>query len=223
MARTKKTKSRRRRRPKVTELLSPKNRAKLRYVDTVTLNPAVASINNYRFRCNGLNDPDFETGGHAPLLFNEYEGLYDTYRVLSSKVVVTPVATAASNVTPCIWGVYTDSDSVLGYSTATSAIEDIQRTKRWRIHTGFTSSTDAQVIPRNGRLTAGFNAKMLSPEARYNGIPVGSDPATGGNLDAYYHIWAASIAGNDPSQVTFLVEIEYLVEFTDPKQVTPST
>lgn len=111
---------RKRRGPKVTKLLKDKTTAHLRYVDTVTIDPGAASILKHTFSANGLFDPDITSTGHQPLMYDEYSALYKQYRVISSKIKITPVMTATGTGVPGFYGVFLDSDATLDYSLATS-------------------------------------------------------------------------------------------------------
>lgn len=69
---------------------------------------------------------------------------------------------------------------------------------------------------------ASFNAKrFLSPEGAANSIAVSANPVSL-ETDAYFNIWVGSIIGNNVDPMTFLVQIDSIVEFTDPENVTPS-
>lgn len=58
----------RRRGPRLGALLSPKKMVKLRYVDTVSINPGAAAVLPHFFSANGIFDPD-ETGTGQIFLF----------------------------------------------------------------------------------------------------------------------------------------------------------
>lgn len=215
-----KSKRRRRKGPRVTQLLKDKNYARLRYVDTVAINSGV-TIAEHRFSANGLFDPD-ETGtGHQPLLFDEYALLYNSYNVVSSRIKIMPVPiTASTNTIPAFYGVFADGDTTLGYGLATSVFED-SRIKGKVAYTGSALSWATNMTPSQMTRSASFNAKkFLSLAAATTPTLVTGTPVAAAL--AHYHIWAGSIAGGDPGSVTFLVTIDYLVEFTDPIQPTPS-
>ncbi len=210
-----KTKRRKRRGPKATPLLKNKFLTKLRYVDTISLDPGIAAITNHVFRCNSLFDPDSTGAGHQPLIFDEFAELYQEYRVLKAKIKVTPIPTTTSNVNPGLYGVFRDSDSILDYTLGTSVIEDMRVKGGWG-YAG-TSSFAAGYNPPSR--TASYNVKtMTSPEQRDESTDVGANPV---NQD-FFQVWLASIAGNNPGAVQFMVQIDYLVEFTQPQTVTPS-
>jgi len=192
----------------------------MRYSDTITLNPGTAAITSHVFRVNSIFDPDLTGTGHQPLLHDEYDGIYSEYRVLKCIAKVTPIASTNAVQLPSFWGCFIDSDSTLGYSSATQAIEDKDRTGSYGLHTGLIT---AQYNSRTGLpKTRMFNAKrMLTPEGYNNTVDFGANPATG-PFDAYLQVWAGSVLGNDPGTVPFLVELEYIVELSGPETITPS-
>ncbi len=212
----------RRRGKKIDKFLKDKMTTSLRYVDVVSIDAGSASIAKHTFRANSAFDPDHSSTGHQPLQYDEIAAYYANYRVLSSKIKVSPVATATSNVIPCLYGVYRDADSTLTYALGTSIVEDARNKGSWGVHSGVTSASLMHGNRRNTRTTT-FNAKrQLSPEGANNSVLVTANPADDGEFAMYYQLWAASIAGNNPGSVSFLVQIDYLIEFTEPKVLTPS-
>ncbi len=154
------------------------------------------------------------------MLHDTYAVLYDSYRVVSSKVKVTSIANASSTVLPCFWGVFVDEDATLDYTLATAAIEDKTRTKGYR-----QSVSGITTMQGNARLSApmsaSFNSKRrLSKEGQMETTIFGLNPVA--LADNFFLIWAGSVLGNDPGVAAFLVEIEYIVELTDPINVAQS-
>lgn len=207
-----------RRKPRVTTLLKNKTNAHLRYVTSIALDAGAAGITNHVFRANSVFDPDESGVGHQPLMFDEYTVLYEQYRVLSAKIKITPVPVDTGNHIPCLYGVYRDPDTSLTYSDGMAIIEDKRNKGGW----GF-AGFNSYVSPTNQiSRTTTFNAKRdMSPNAANNSIPTGSNPNTQ-EFDYYFQVWAASFQGNDPGHVNFLVQIDYIVEFSDPKHVNQS-
>lgn len=204
--------------PKVTAILKNKTVAALRYVENITIDPGAASITNHVMRANSVFDPDQSGVGHQPLMYDEYSLLYEQYRVLSAKIKVTPIPDTVGNHIPCTYGVFRDPDTTLSYVSGNAIIEDKRNKGGWGF-TGFNSFVGK--LNSISRSTT-FNAKRdMSPAAAGNSIPIASNPSTQ-EFDYYFQIWAASINGNDPGHVNFLVQIDYVVEFSDPKHLVQS-
>lgn len=219
-----KPKRKRRKGPRVTRLLKDKTVAHLRYVDTVTIDAGSAAIASHIFSCNGIFDPDITSTGHQYLMRDEYALLYNEYRVLSSKIKVTPITTSTSNTVPALWGVYRDTDVTLTYSGGTSVIEDQRNKGGWGIHVGLsTVQIQARGGSRRNTISATFNAKRdLSKDASTVTHLQSANPETTSPESMFYQIWNASILGNNPGAQSFLVQIDAIVEYTDPLVVTPS-
>ncbi len=212
-----KAQRRRRRGPKITKLLKEKTTAKLRYVATLSLDAGSAAITNKAFAANGLHAPEV-SGGHQPLLYDEYKLLYGHYRVISSKIKITPVESVTANVIPMLYGVYRDTDTTLTYSLGTSIIEDQRNKGSW----GMGGVRDTGNRRLYSSKTASFKASRdLGKEGAVNQTAVANNPS--GAMDtSFYQVWCASIAGNNPGSQDFIVQIDYVVQFTTPIVVTPS-
>lgn len=206
--------------PKITKLLKDKTVAKLRYVDSITLDPGAGGLVSHSFGSNDCYDPDVTGVGHQPLMWDEYVALYHQYRVLSSTIKVTPLAISTSNVIPALYGVFQDTDGSIGYSTALDLIEDMRVGKNYGVASGFGSTGYTHVLLQS-RKSKFLPLKQMGPEQAIDSYAVtGSPPA---DTLSYYHIWAGAPDGTtNPGSNTFLVELEYVVEFTQPKTVTPS-
>ncbi len=205
-----------RRGPKISRILKHKTTAHLRYVDTISIDSGT-TIASHVFAANGLFDPDITGTGHQPLMFDEYTLLYNRYRVISSKCKVTPVGTTTSNLIPGLYGVFGDHDVTLTYALGNSVIEDMRNGGKWGI-VGALNSTINQ-----GFKTASYNAlKELSPDGAGQSTPVTVNPTAAGLADYNFQVWVGSVNGNDPAAMILLVQLDYIVEFTDPKVLTPS-
>lgn len=213
-----KKKRNKRKGPRITKMLKDKTVGKLRYVDTVSIDPGLAGISSHAFYANGIFDPDYTGTGHQPLMHDEYIALYGYYRVISSKIKVAPVPNSTSAVEPCIYGVYIDHDTSLDYTLGTSVIEDSRNKGSWGILNNF-GPNYVGATPKTKTLS--WNAeKHMAKEFAIDAIGVGGSPS--GAHANFFRVWCASIEGNNPGNMTFLVQIDYVVEFTAPLTVTPS-
>lgn len=212
-----KPKRKRRRGPRITPLIKDKTVAKLHYVTSISINPGVAALASYLFRANGCHDPDVSGTGHQPLGWDEHKALYGKYRVLNSNVKITPISAATgASVIPSLFGVYRDPDSVLSYTEATAIIEDPRNKGSWGL---------GGILPIGNRLfnsrTTSFKASRdLGAEFMKKQTSVSTDP--GVDTEMNFRVWCGSINGNDPGAQAFLVELSYVVEFTDPLHINQS-
>ncbi len=217
-----KAKRKRKRGPKIGALLKPKLMVKLRYVDTITIDPGAAAIGIHVFRANSIFDPDLTGTGHQPLLHDTYATLYDRYRVVSSKIKVRPVPVSATVVVPGFWGVFGDEDAAVDYTLATAVLEDSSRTGgQVRIEIGGAAVMQGD-SPLTRPLIARFSGKKdLAPDGMLDSTAFGASPADAETTYKFI-VWAGSILGNNVGAVNFLVEMEFVCELTDPINVTQS-
>ena len=209
-------------RPRVdNNLTATKKIVKMPYCTSLGLNPGPGGVISHVFRANSIYDPDYTGVGHQPLTHDQYELFYEEYRVVRAELKVTPIAVNGTTQTPGVWGAFVDADPVFSYSTSTACIEDKERTKSWKIHSGIQGAlyNDNYSLP----IKRVFNAKkFLTPDGAENGVPFGSNPASG-EYSAYFQIWAGSPDNsNDPGTLYYMVEIDYYVELTSPKVVSQS-
>ena len=144
--------------PKITRILKNKTVASLKYVDVITIDAGVTPPGSHLFRANSLFDPDLTGTGHQSLMFDEYALLYNQYRVLSSKIKITPMVDDTSNITPAFYGVFGDKDTTFTYTLATAVIEDGRNKSTWGIFGGAAAVTNPSLKKMATRRTS-FNAK----------------------------------------------------------------
>lgn len=199
---------------KIPYIVPHKYRCKLRYCEEITLQPLANSITQYVFSANGLYDPNITGSGHQPNGFDQLITLFSLYRVLWSKIRVSYVDTTASNPTPMYYTVSLLGTSAATYTTVQAMLEDAERgaTKNIQVTGAFGGPLDAQADYRKFGVQAVYKAKYIPKNA---GDQTGSatiNPAE----QMYYVISAASVGGNTPSSCKFLVEIDYIAEFSEP-------
>lgn len=152
-------------------------------------------------------------------MFDEYANLYGRYFVISSKISITPVEADNTSVVPSLYGVYRDTDATLTYPGGLNIVEDQRNKGSWGImgHLNWTTGDPKRLLAKR----TSFNAKRdLGVEGQTIDAPVTGDPPTA--FSRFYQIWSASLKGNNPGISNFLVQIDYVVRFTDPLHVTAS-
>lgn len=189
---------------------------KLRYVEHFTLD-YVASIPEYRFRANSIFDPNYTGTGHQPMGRDQWAELYQRYIVVGSKATVSYVPVAATNQVPAYFGmkVMTDPATIAStYTTVDEVLED-KKTGRYVVLGG--NLLPPSMNPRNASVTRRFSAKKTF--ALTNPL---DDPDIGASMSAnpvrvaYYTVWQASIAGNDPPEQNYKICIDYVVLVREP-------
>lgn len=185
-------------------------KTKLRYSSSVQVNPGIAHSNGtHVFSCNGIYDPDVTATGHQPRGFDQLMPLFDHYRVLASRIMVRFFNQDASN--PLIGGV---------------AIRDGTTTETTLFN--YTEQGTVRTIPIGTQDTSIKTIKMGIAPHKWLGLSY-KDNSLKGDVSSqpieqcYYHVFVASPnSAVDPSPVDLNIEIDYLVQFIEPKDLTSS-
>lgn len=191
----------------------PNNKVvKLRYSDTVSLDPGILKApQGLAFRANSIFDPDYSGAGHQPMGHDQLGAFYNHYTVLGAKFTFR--MSSYNSAGPIICGVILDDDA-----TAPSNINALIEQGR-----GYTTLIDQKGGKGISKLVARYSAK------RFHGVTdvkdniqlkatFGNNPAEG----AYWVIWAACLDGTDPSALQGQVTIDYIVQLSEPKDLTQS-
>lgn len=183
---------------------------KLRYVENYTLTPvSIGTVVKQVFRANSVFDPNQGIGGHQPMLFDMWAGLYNHYQVLYS-TITTDLTPSGSLNYPVYAGAYLSDDTV----TPTDAYlikENGKGTQRLL-------STQPDTVTR---FTNRFNMKSFFTESVDNGntsSTVSSTPSE----EAFYTIYAQQTGGTGDSLLVLTSEITYTVRFFEPKDQVAS-
>jgi len=203
--------------------IARKRKAILKYAGEVTLTSAGVNV-AHLFRLNSLFDPDYSATGHQPLAHDQWSQLYNRYTVLKSTIKATPIRDANTNVVPGLLRVGI-LDSSGGVSTSAMTVAEDTRYTDW-VHSG---------ILGGGYSAGGKRGDFVRQEVDMAKFFNVKDVTTAGDPDTYGSVFGAnpadvcfgavvvsSINGNTPGACNILVELEFEVEFHDPKQLTAS-
>ncbi len=187
---------------------------RLKYVQTIALDPAIASVAAHYFRANSLFDPDYTGVGHQPMNFDQVILPYDHYTVYGSKMKVTYMKNVSTASAPGAYGIFLDDNNTLTYTSAEGIIESNQRGSKWK--------TTSDIEESDRQVSVGWGAKRFFGVNSLSGNNFRA--AHGGNPaeDAYFVVWFSNIAGNDPASANFMVEIEYLAKLSEKSHVAQS-
>lgn len=220
-------------------------RTKLRFCQRVSVVPdTLNGIVHYAYRANALTDPD-ATGStnHQPRGFDEFMGVYRTYTVLGSKIMVNWTydgydGPAAKDTNTSVFLIKTtDGDAGSASGGAVAACPPVMV----GIHKGVTevaAGSAAQTMEQDrtvwrpmtqqdGAVTIGSG--MRTSDFFGKGSLVGAEGYTG-SITAdpdniiYFCIWAARIGGTTAGvcMLNAHVTIEYDVQFTESKTLGES-
>lgn len=187
---------------------------KLRYVDHVSLDAAATATAFHRFNATGIFDPDITGTGHQPYLRDEWQLFYNHYVVLGSKISIQAMPNTTSNQAGMVLGIYLSDDTTTA-STFLSLVEKGQ--------------THYKMVPQ-GRQTVTkldykfstkeyFNVEDVKDNLDRLGAGIGSDPTD----NAVFNIFYSAVDGSaNPASIDVLVTIDYIVSFSEPKEISQS-
>lgn len=191
--------------------------ARLRYVETITINPDVAMAGDYVFSANGLYDPNVTGIGHQPYGFDELMAMYSHYAVIGSKITVKLAGTQSSEYWAGIC--LRNSATSLAGSSLTNLLEAPGHNLRMIYQSG-----DAH-LARGNSISCKFSAKKfftaktsaIVSDAQYNGS-IDSRPTE----QAYFHVILAPAHTQDLVSQPITVIIDFYTIFSEPKTLPQS-
>lgn len=183
-----------------------------RYCENVVLSTPTGALADYKFRANGMYDPNYSTTGHQPMYFDQLSALYNHYTVIGSKIKVrwTP---ATTNATACLVGILLQDDLSTSVTNASSFYEQAQVYGR-------------HVIPysvvRPYVSTAKFSAKKV-----FGGNVMSNPRLEGTNLAdptelTYFQLFMQPIDGGTNVSLYAEVEITYIAVWKEVKDMAGS-
>lgn len=176
-------------------------RAVLRYTTTLNMNAAVANPDKNYFRAGSIFDPDYSGVGTQPYGHDQYEPLYNHYRVVKSVIKITNTTAGANN----IMGVMLSDDVSVGNNY------DLMRLIKPVKSVPLCSSTIAHSLAMTYDSEKAFPGQSQNTTALF-----GNNPAE----EQYFVVFVeGSNSLADPSAISILVNIEYYVEFSELKSL----
>lgn len=193
---------------------------RLRYCQEVAINPPAAGIAAHVFRANSLFDPDLTTTGHQPQGFDQWMLVYHLYTVVGSKITIRNMNETSAHDSPFAYTsivVSSTGTRNASYTNVEHLLEDRSR----------------KAVTLSGAANPGYKATMMQTRTfstkKHFGVSsvVGQEFFSGNSVSnpiqaAYFEVCCASPQGADPAGQAFLVEIEYLAVFTEPRLLVQS-
>jgi len=180
-----------------------------KYVETVQL-LFTGVLATYRFRANGLYDPNQTGGGHQPIYSDQVKDLYNHYTVIGSKITVKFVPTSTSSV-PQHVGINLNDDT-----TTPTGFNDLSEQTQSKI------KAIAYSPERPVTLTCKYSAKKM-----YGGsVLANSDLRGTGTSDpseqAYFLLYSFPLDGATSVGLYCVVNIEYIAVWRELKDIAGS-
>lgn len=184
---------------------------KLRYVETRALSTGTNGIAYYNWNLNSVYDPNQTGTGHQPYGFDQLSPIYNRYRVISVRYRVTYMNTNGTNMIN--WAIPSNA------GVAPTDVNQVQENPRikWRMQ-----QLGGPLYPVNGKIylpsLTGLNANQYMADDRYQATTTASPDES---LLLTTGI-APTIPGTEAITANVTVELDYLVEFFDPKTLAQS-
>lgn len=189
-----------------------KRTAMVRWNDVYQIASTGGILEEFAFRANGPWDPQNTVGGSGPLALQTFKNIYNHMVCLKSRIRIrwTRPAGATTVVTPIYAGVTLDDS---GGTLFTQAREIIESRKGQYVIVDYQDS-------HNDTHTS-FDAKKFFniTDPNDNIDRIGSTTQGTPTEEAYYIAWLETI-GTGSQTLTMDVTIDYIIEFSEPKDMT---
>lgn len=200
--------------------LGLKHAAKLRYCETITLNPGVGLNTTHIFSANGCYDPNTTGVGHQPYGFDQLMSMYNHFTVVGSQCTIKLANSSGS--LPYYAGILLrDSATATSTTLDTSLILEQPGNKMKLLGYGASGAGGGPNSMKCKFSTRKFftkNRGAIIEDALLRG-----DATSNPTEQAYYHIMLApQTASDDINLQAIMVIIDYYVVFTEPKILTSS-
>lgn len=187
---------------------------KLRYCQTVSVNPSAGAVTAYSFRANSLFDSDQSGTGHQAQGFDRWAGVYNHYLVYKARMRATfhPVN---AGVASSIFGIRLDDDGSSSSLLATDYVESGGSC--------YKIQPDNYTIQHPHTLTKWFDAKKwfgvkdMADNKQDLGAQVTTNPS---DVCSFVLFVGPADESTDMGAWQITVLIDYFVEFTEPKDQT---
>lgn len=194
------------------------SRSIFRYVDLDNLDTTIGSVAITGYGANNPFDPYSSPGGHQPMGWDQMTAYYNHYVCIGSKITVTfsPKNTSASYGPSLCCGIFL-SDDLTVPTTAASMIE--QGLTKYKVMSRTMTSFRPQTVTHHYSTRKFFNVT----DVKDNTARLGANTAASPTELAHFVVWCGSLdAGDDPPEISALIKIEYIVDFSEPKALPQS-
>ncbi len=192
---------------------------KMRYVEAVTVDPAIATLGLWQFRANSIFDPDQTGAGHQPLGHDEWSQFYNHAVVLGSKINAKFSYTAGNSNNNQMIGVYLSDDAVIPDSGLKIAEQGLGTYKLMgAVNYAPGGLNTVPTLYNTFSAKNFFNVSDVKDNMVRLGSTFGANPAE----NAVYTTWVYNTTGTDLGPTEILVTIDYIVLLSEPKSLEQS-
>lgn len=189
---------------------------KLRYCESINIDPGAGVFGSYTYAANGMYDCNISGTGHQPYSFDQFMALYNKYQVLGAKMTVR-LLNVGANSPNCWFSIKLSDSTTLNTGDSQYALEQPGFGKKYYVQNG------SQAVPK---VSCKFSAskffaiskKAIAATDTLTGTS-SSNPIEG----AFFVIcFGPLISGENLASFTIQVEIDYIARFTGPRELTSS-
>jgi len=195
----------------------PTTRAKLRYVECFDISNSYTQ-QIYAYRANGCYDPRMAIGGHQPIGWDQWTPFYNHYVVVGAKMTVRLTSGNSNNNSDAIIAFINlaDDDTIPG--TSEELLE--QGKVRYKLVSGNMQTQRALALTQTYSPKNYFNIVDIKDNLDRLGANVQADPAEAAVF--VFGTQGVTAGGTYGGELQCIVQIDYLVEFSEPKQLASS-
>lgn len=186
----------------------------MKYCDLRTLTSTSGALQSWNYRANSINDPDSSGGGHQPTGHDQWAQLYGQYVVLSSRLK-HKLLVAGSQTVWTVAGNYLNPTTTLTGSDYTALIE---QGKVNYVLLAPSTANAALRLYNTYDAKKEYNLADVKDNVSRIGASFGSEPSE----QCFYTIWTQSDDLSTTSASKHLIEIEYTVLLSEPKELPQS-
>jgi len=186
---------------------------KQRYVDSVLLTSTTGSLATNIWRANSPYDPYYAVGGHQALGFDQWFNFYNHYIVLGAKATCRFTFTSGS--VPIQIGILLNNSATLS-ATGYSGLNEQGRCKDQVLNAS--SAAKPTVLTKKYSAKKFHNVKDLKDNFDELGALVTTDPTA----TALFILFAQSQDLLSTVSCRVVIEIDYIVMYSTPKELTQS-
>lgn len=184
---------------------------KLRYNETISMNPATGVVQAYSYRANSCFDPNQTGTGHQPMGFDSWANIYNHYIVLGSKIKATFHPVNAGAASSC-FGIRLDDD---GSSSSTYVTDYVESGKcKYAIQPDSYTIQHPRTLKHTFSSAKWFGVRDLIDNKHDLGALVNANPQ---DIASYVLFVGPVDESSDLGAWQITVTIDYIVQFSEPK------
>lgn len=192
---------------------------RLRYVQQFQLSPTLVCASK-NFNANGMYDPDHSTGGHQPKGFDEWMNVYSHFNVLGSKCTVKCTDSNAGNF---VYGIARVGGPNEMSGQSLEYILESRMAGKYRIAANMGTTDNMGNFPNKGITQFYSQKKIHGKNSTSRSDLLGSISHNPSEITCF-EVWCCptEAAGTAQCQGVFIITIDYIALFTEPKVLAQS-